>query len=144
MNNNQPHQNETVESLDLQQQLQQLQQERQSLQSQLRQAQATSELTAALTKAGVTDLEVALLLARQRLPQNPQDAPGLAEIIKALRTERPTLFADDPAPLTAGARTRATATASGAMLQQLADRARRTGSRQDLQTYLQYRRRLKS
>ena len=104
------------------------------------------ELTRHLVKAGATDIEVALLLAKHELKAGDSDKPPeINALVGSLRREKPYLFGDsseEAAPAvaapTAGVRARKSAGASN--LPRLAQRAAQSGSRKDIQEYLRMRR----
>jgi hypothetical protein len=131
-------------------QVRQLAAELESQQSARQQAEAESaragrqqEWTAALLQEGTVDLEAALLLVERRLGRDDAVEADAGEVIRALRRERPWLFADASAERglaqpTAGARGRSTS--GGAVLRQAAQRAQQSGRRRDVQEYLRLRR----
>ena len=107
-----------------------------------------NELTQRLAKAGVNDLEVALLLAKESLKSSAgeeghRQEADIVGIVKSIRDERPYLFAGEESSLfsvpTAGLR-RQQSRGSAAVLSRQAEKVTQSGSRQDMQEYLRLRR----
>ena len=106
------------------------------------------ELNQALTQAGVEDVEAAFLLAQMRLQTDEGREAGLKQVIADLEQERPWLFYDKRA----GARqspgptqgVRRDAPGGKETLNRLAEQARNSGSRRDMQEYLRVRRTINS
>ena len=107
-----------------------------------------NELTQSLAKAGVNDLKVALLLAKESMKSSAgQDGQrkeaDIRQIVKSIRDERPYLFAGEESSLfsvpTAGLH-RQQGRGSAAVLSRQAEKVTQSGSRQDMQEYLRLRR----
>ncbi len=131
-----------VESLA--QQVQQMQTQLSQAQSQLDQVNRDQSLTTALVAAGVKDIEAATLLAKKNLSESDKD---VNTTIADLRQQRPWLF--DTTTGGPGALAHPTQAArhdppaGREALHQLAQKARSSGSRQDMQAYLRLRRQMK-
>lgn len=102
--------------------------------------QLDRKLTGKLTSAGATDLEAAVLIAKDRLAK--QSSADIDECIKQLKVEKDYLFAQASHVVTprrtAGVKDRI---APGkTMLERAATKAAKTGNRTDLQQYLKLRR----
>ena len=96
-----------------------------------------------LIEAGTTDIEVALMLARQKLQERQGDETSVQPVIEELRTARPGLFGNQSYGSGFGvptAGTRPQACGASASLGRLAERATRSGNRRDVQEYLRLRR----
>jgi len=131
-----------VESLS--QQVQNMQTQLSQVQSQLDQANQDQFLTTALVAAGAKDIEAATLLAKKTLSDSDKDVNAT---IADLRQQRPWLF--DTTTGGPGALAHPTQAArhdppaGREALHQLAQKARSSGSRQDMQAYLRLRRQMK-
>ena len=135
------------QAADLQDQADQSRAEAESLRTRLAELERDRALERELARAGATDTETALALARQRLAgaETPDD---LAAFAKALVDEKPHLASVLPRPSadqspslpprTAGAKPAADAPRRAA--DRLADRARQTGRPGDVLTYMRARR----
>ena len=125
-------------------QLAELEQEHRAVKGQVDQMKQETELTQQLTQAGVKDLEAALLLAQRRLHDGNGEKQDVPCVIEQLRKERPYLF-DAGEGIDVGL-TRPTASVrthsqTGVQaLSRLAERARTTGCRKDMQEYMRIRR----
>ena len=116
------------------------------MEQQVSEANLECDLTQHLVKAGATDIEVALLLAKHQMKAPDNDKPReVRALVESLRQAKPYLFGDsgeEAAPAvaapTAGVRGRKSAGASS--LPRLAQRAAQSGSRKDIQEYLRMRR----
>jgi len=124
-------------------------QENKRLEDHFEEVRLENELTQHLAKAGVNDLEVALLLAKQSLKStSDQDQNGerqgadIHQIVNSIRQERPYLFAGDESSLfsvpTAGLHRQSRG--SAAVLSKQAQKVMQSGSRKDMQEYLRLRR----
>ncbi|MCH9021521.1 MAG: hypothetical protein IID32_02010 [Planctomycetes bacterium] len=123
-------------------------QENKRLEDHFEEVRLENELTQRLAKAGVNDLEVALLLAKQSL-KSSSDQGGerqeadIRQIVNSIREERPYLFAGEESSLfsvpTAGLH-RPQSRGSAAVLSKQAEKVMQSGSRQDMQEYLRLRR----
>lgn len=125
-------------------------QETKRLEDHFEEVRLENELTQRLAKAGVNDLEVALLLAKQSLKSaSDQDQNGerqdadIHQIVNSIRQERPYLFAGEESSLfavpTAGLH-RQQSQGSAAVLSKQAQKVMQSGSRKDMQEYLRLRR----
>lgn len=98
------------------------------------------ELTDKLTAAGVTDLESAMLIAKNRMQGDGE--PDVEAVVATLKAEKRHLFGRASETVTSrktiGVRDRAAC--GRAALEQAAAKAARTGKRTDLQEYLRLRR----
>jgi len=105
---------------------------------QLKGIQAEQKLMRKLAAAGALDLEAAVLIARDRIEDEPE--ADLDGVIEQLRKEKQYLFAGGAvtAKKTAGAKERVAN--SQTILDTAARRAATTGNRADLQKYLRLRR----
>jgi len=125
-------------------QLTELEQEHCAVKGQVDQMRQETELTQQLTQAGVKDLEAALLLAQRRLHDGNGEKQDVPHVIEQLRKERPYLF-DAGEEIDVGL-TRPTASVrthsqTGVQtLSRMAERARTTGGRKDMQEYMRIRR----
>ena len=130
-------------------QLQDREQEQKDVQSQLKETTLENELTQKLVQAGVADIEVGLLLAKDKM-KGPGDEPkDIRTLIDTLRKEKPYLFSnmvDEVTATLAGptAGVRGQRTGSINNLSRLAQQAQRSGSRKDMQEYLRQRRSVRS
>lgn len=130
---------------ELTRQLSRHEQEQSSAQGRLKEALEEKDLTHALVRAGVTDLEAALLLAQKKLKAADGTEQDMNGLIGSLRSERPYLFSNAVEEVaatlavpTAGARTQSHGS-SGTLLR-LAEQARQSNDRKDMQEYLRLRR----
>ena len=123
-------------------------QEAKRLEGHFAEVRLENELTQRLAKAGVNDLEVALLLAKESLKSSAgQDGQrqeaDMGQVVKSIRDERPYLFAGEETSLfsvpTAGLH-RPQSRGSAAVLSRQAEKVMQSGSRQDMQEYLRLRR----
>ena len=104
------------------------------------------ELTKELVAAGAMDVEAALLLAQRRMKSSSsKNELSNRQVIEALRQERPYLFGGGVgedfrlwSSPTAGVRSGGNS--GGRFLSHLAERARSSGDRRDMQEYLRMRR----
>ena len=125
-------------------QLAELEQEHRAVKGQVDQMKQETELTQQLTQAGVKDLEAALLLAQRRLHDGNGEKQDAPRVIEQLRKERPYLFGDgediDVGLTRPTASVRTQGQTGVKTLSRLAERARTTGSRKDMQEYMRIRR----
>jgi uncharacterized protein YhaN len=125
-------------------QLAELEQEHRAVKGQVDQMKQETALTQQLTQAGVKDLEAALLLAQRRLYDGNGEKQDIPRVIEQLRKERPYLFGateDVDVSLTRPTTGVRTHSQTGVQtLSRLAERARTTGSRKDMQEYMRIRR----
>ncbi|NLH16360.1 MAG: hypothetical protein GX455_07265 [Phycisphaerae bacterium] len=124
---------------ELSQTVEQLRREHRQLAEQLQATRNEEELSKRLTAAGVTDIEVGVLLARKRMEEDGD----LDDAIERLRKDKPYLFATglrqtSAAPKkTAGARER---TGTSPTIAQAAQQAAASGRRSDVHEYMRVRR----
>jgi len=133
----------------LEQELAQVRGEAESLRNQMETVQRDRELERELARAGCTDTETALALARERLAGGPPPE-DLAALARGLLDEKPHLRAapDTPArvPATHGLPPRTVApqppahAAPRRIADRLAEQARQSGSSTDLMAYMRARR----
>jgi len=125
-------------------QLAELEQEHRAMKDQVDQMKQEAELTQQLTRAGVKDLEAALLLAQRRLQDGNGEKQDVPRVLEKLRQERPYLFdgcEEIDVGLTRPTASLRTQSQSGVQtLSRMAERARTTGSRKDMQEYMRIRR----
>jgi len=125
-------------------QLAELEQEHRAAKGQVDQMKQETELTQQLTQAGAKDLEAALLLAQRRLQDSNGEKPDGPRVIEQLRKERPYLFGDgediDVGLTRPTASVRTPSQTGMQTLSRLAERARTSGSRKDMQEYMRIRR----
>ena len=123
-------------------------QEAKRLEGHFEEVKLENELTQRLAKAGVNDLEVALLLAKESLKssagqEGQRKEADMGQIVKSIRDERPYLFAGEETSLfsvpTAGLH-RQQSRGGAAVLSRQAEKVTQSGSRQDMQEYLRLRR----
>ncbi len=111
---------------------------------QLQATRRENDLTQELVKAGVNDLEVALLLAEKLLNNPPGEQSDVSKAIDNLRQQRPSLFGgEDESIASVAGPTAGIHTAGDSRQNSLSDsahQARRTGSRNDVCQYLRLRR----
>ena len=124
-------------------QLKQTEEAGQAKHSELEAAVQEKQLMGKLIEAGATDIEVALMLASQKLQERQGDKASVQPVIEELRTARPGLFGNQSygsgfGVLTAG--TRPQPCGASVSLGRLAERATRSGNRRDVQEYLRLRR----
>lgn len=130
----------------LKREMSQRQQEQQDARKELEKMQQETELTGALVRAGVIDVEAASLLAQKKV-ESSENGQDVNSIIENLRRERPYLFMDGSestvpwAEPTAGVRGQNNGRAN--VLARMAQQVRRSGSRKDMQEYLRLRRTLR-
>ena len=129
----------------LTQQVEQQQQDQAEVQTQIDEAKWEMELTQELAKAGVFDVEAALLLAQKKIERSGDKGDDAKRIIEVLRTERPYLFSsgiDELRATLAGPTIGVQAQGRGGAtrLTQAAQHAQESGSRKDMQEYLRLRR----
>jgi hypothetical protein len=109
---------------------------------QLKNVQTEQKLIHKLAAAGALDLEAAVLIAKARIEDGPEQEADLDGVIEQLRKEKQYLFTSvggtATAKKTAGAKERVAN--SQAVLDTAAKRAATTGNRTDLQKYLKLRR----
>ena len=109
---------------------------------QLKNVQTEQKLIRKLAAAGALDLEAAVLIAKARIEDGPEQEADLDGVIEQLRKEKQYLFTSiggtATAKKTAGAKERVAN--SQAVLDTAAKRAATTGNRTDLQKYLKLRR----
>ncbi|MBN1765253.1 MAG: hypothetical protein JW860_08355 [Sedimentisphaerales bacterium] len=129
---------------ELSRRLEESQQEQKNVQARLSEMERENELSQHLQRAGVNDMEVALLLVREKA-QGSEEKADLSKAVSELQNERPWLF-DGPsdasaarlAGLTAGRQK--TRDSAKNRLSQLGRQAQQSGSRQDIRQYLRQRR----
>ena len=126
-------------------QLQDREQEQKDVQDQLNESTLENELTQKLVQAGVSDIEVGLLLVKDKM-RVPEGTPkDIRTLIDTLRKEKPYLFTNTASEVaatlagpTAGVRGQRTGSINN--LSRLAQQAQHSGSRKDMQEYLRHRR----
>lgn len=130
---------------ELSEQVKALEAEREQSQDRMEAALLERDLTSQLVGAGVRDIEVALLLAKEQTRKSDGQAPEMKSIVDTLRRERPYLFSDTVEEVrqvfagpTAGVQP--SRNASVANLRRMAEQARSSGNRMDMQEYLRVRR----
>ena len=123
------------------------QKSRQEAAEQLQATRRENDLTQQLVKAGVTDLEVALLLAEKLLKNSSDEQPDVNSAIESLRRQRPSLFGGRDNSIASVAGPTAGVHSADSRLQSSisasAQQAQRTGSRNDVCQYLRLRRKFK-
>ena len=129
----------------LTQQLDVQQQQQQDMQERLDEMVLEKELAGQLVQAGATDIEVVLLLAKEKMKNSKDGSGDLRGLIERLRNEKPQLFSgavgssgSGLAGPTAGVRGQSNGPMSN--LSRLAQQAQRSGNRKDMQEYLRQRR----
>jgi DNA repair exonuclease SbcCD ATPase subunit len=123
-----------------QQQAAQLQSQQEQARKQVQTAEGRMAAQAALARSGVADVDAAALLLSQRVKlEEPMEAAALAEAIEQLLADKPYLRATPPLPPPTAA-ARSPQAGRKALLDQLAQRAARSGDRRDLAEYLRMRR----
>jgi len=109
---------------------------------QLKNVRTEQKLIRKLAAVGALDLEAAVLIAKARIEDGPEQEADLDGVVEQLRKEKQYLFASvggtATAKKTAGAKERVAN--SQAVLDTAAKRAATTGNRTDLQKYLKLRR----
>ncbi len=114
---------------------------------QLQATRRENDLTKQLVKSGVTDLEVALLLAENLLKNSSDGQPDVSSAIESIRRQRPSLFSGPDDSIASVAGPTAGVHSAGSSLQSsvsdFAQQAQRTGSRNDVCQYLRLRRMFK-
>lgn len=130
---------------DLSEQVKALEAERADSQNRMENVLLERDLTSQLVAAGARDVEVALLLAKEQAKNSDGQGLEISSIVETLRNERPYLFCDRVEEVrqalagpTAGVRSGRDAGVTS--LTRLAEQARTSGNRIDMQEYLRQRR----
>jgi hypothetical protein len=130
-----------LETLD--QQLRESKVQNEKITKQLEDVKSEKVLTSKLSDSGATDLEAAVILAKETMKNNPDD--DVDTVIRKLRQEKSYLFAGRGSAAgfnkTFGIRDKNSASQSG--LERAAKQAAVSGKRNDLQEYLRLRRQFK-
>jgi len=129
----------------LTQQVEQQEQSQAEVQAQIDEAQWEMELAQELAKAGVFDVEAALLLAQKKMGSSGGKVGDVKRVIEGLRNERPYLFSsgiDEVRATLAGPTNGVQVQGRGgsSRLTRMAQQAQESGSRKDMQEYLRLRR----
>ena len=129
----------------LTQQVEQQQQEQAEVQAQIDESKWEMELTQELAKAGVFDVEAALLLAQKKMESSGGKGDDAKRVIEVLRNERPYLFSsgvDEVRATLAGPTigVQGQGRSGASRLTRVAQQAQESGSRKDMQEYLRLRR----
>ena len=129
----------------LTQQVEQQQQDQAEVQAQIDEARWEVKLTQELAKAGVFDIEAAMLLMQKKMDRARGKGDDVKRIIEALRNERPYLFSsgmDEVRGMLAGQTTgvQGQGQSGASRLTRAAQQAQASGSRKDMQEYLRLRR----
>ena len=130
---------------ELAEQVKELKEEQEHSQNRMEEVLLERDLTSQLVKAGARDVEVALLLAKEQIKKSDGGPPEIKTMVQTLRSERPYLFSDTVEDVrqvlagpTAGAHSARDAGVTS--MKRLAERARASGERTDMQEYLRLRR----
>ena len=123
-------------------QLNELEKEQTNTQTLLKNALLEQEMMTELVKAGTMDIEVAMLLAKQKLASCGDQEQNTQKIIQQLQQERPSLFANNSGVNLGGPTFGARSPNGGHVtkLKRLAEQVTHSGNRKDMQEYLKLRR----
>ena len=133
-----------IEQLD--EQLRENERQQQETQKQLEEATSECEIMQKLMQAGAADMEVALVLTKQRLQSQHGDGQEVDSVIEELHAARPYLFGESRDPVRFGSPTsgvRSEDHGSLTSLKRMAEKAASSGDRRDVQQYLRLRRSVK-